>query len=76
MNDNISINFSKNGKEHFPLKSIIGLDETKTILTLETGELKTDTEYDFYITDRETKSKDEFSFSEQEYKISFKTEKK
>ena len=76
MNDKISIDFSKNGKEHFPLKSVIGLDETKTILTLETVELKTDTEYDFYITNRETKSKDGFPFFEQEYKISFKTEKK
>lgn len=76
MNDKISINFSKFGKEHFPLKSIIGLDETKTILKLETTELKTDTEYDFYITDRGTKSKDGFPFVEQEYKITFKTEKK
>ena len=76
MNDNISINFSKYGKEHFPLKRIIGLDETKTILILETIEMKTDTEYDFYITDRETKSKDGFPFVEQEYKISFRTEKK
>ena len=76
MNDNISINFSKNGKEHFPLKKIVGLDETKTILTLETIELKTDTEYDFYITDRGTKSKDGFPFVEPEYKITFKTEKK
>lgn len=75
MNDNISINFSKFGKEHFPLKRIIGLDETKTILTLETIELKADTEYDFYITDRGTKSKDGFPFFEQEFKITFKTEK-
>lgn len=75
MNDNISIHFSKYGKEHFPLKSIIGLDETKTILTLETIELKPDNEYDFYITDRSTKSKDGFPFIEQEYKITFKTEK-
>ncbi len=76
MNENISINFSKFGKEHFPLKSIIGLDETKTILTLETTELKPDTEYDFYITDRGTKSKDGFPFAEPEYKIGFKTIKK
>ena len=76
MNDNISVNFSKFGKEHFPLKKIVGLDETKTILTLETAELQADTEYDFYITDRGTKSKDGFPFVEQEYKISFKTEKK
>ncbi len=76
MNDNISINFSKYGKEHFPLKNIVGLDTTKTVLTLETIELRTDTEYDFYITDRGTKSKDGFPFVEQEYKISFRTEKK
>lgn len=76
MNDNISINFSKYGKEHFPLKKIIGLDETKTILTVETSELKSDTEYDFYITDRGTRSKDGFPFIELEYKIKFKTEKK
>lgn len=76
MNNNISINFSKNGKEHFPLKRITGLDETKTILTLETIELKSDTEYDFYITNRGTKSSDGFPFVEQECKITFKTEKK
>ncbi|MEC5158853.1 hypothetical protein [Chryseobacterium sp. MP_3.2] len=76
MNDNISINFSKFGKEHFPLKNIVGLDETKTLLTIETTELKADTQYDFYITDRGTKSKDGFQFIEQEYKITFKTEKK
>lgn len=76
MNDNISIHFSKAGKEHFPLKSIVGLDETKTILTLETIELKPDTAYDFYITDRGTQSTDGFPFAEQEFKVSFKTEKK
>ena len=75
MNDNISINFSKFGKEHFPLKKIIGLDETKTILTIEMAELKADTAYDFYITDRGTKSWDGFPFIEQEYKISFITKK-
>ena len=35
MNEKISINFSKFGKEHFPLKKNVGLDETKTILTIE-----------------------------------------
>ncbi|RZK37725.1 MAG: hypothetical protein EOO90_24480 [Pedobacter sp.] len=76
MSDKVAINFSKFGKEHFPLKNIIGLDETKTILKLEIAELKADTEYDFYITDRGTKSIDGYPFVEQEYKISFKTEKK
>ncbi|MGE8555462.1 MAG: hypothetical protein ACN6OB_16200 [Chryseobacterium jejuense] len=76
MNEKISINFSKNGKEHFPLKNIVGLDESKTILTLETTDLNSDTEYDFYITDRATKSEDGYPFDTGEYKISFKTEKK
>lgn len=76
MNEKISINFSKFGKEHFPLKNIVGLDETKTILTLEFTDLKSDTEYDFYVTDRGTKSIDGYPFVDQEYKISFKTEKK
>lgn len=73
MHDKVSINFSKNGKEHFPLKNIVGLDESKTILTVETSELKPNTEYDFYITDRGTKSADGYSFAEAEYKIAFRT---
>lgn len=73
MNERISINFSKNGKEHFPLKNIIGLDKSKTILTVETIELSPNTEYDFYITDRGTQSIDGYPFFEQEYKITFKT---
>lgn len=76
MNEKISINFSKNGKEHFPLKNILGLDESKTILTLETTDLNPNTEYDFYITDRSTKAENGYPFDTQEYKISFKTEKK
>jgi hypothetical protein len=76
MNEKISINFSKFGKEHFPLKKIVGLDENKTILTLEIVDLKFDTEYDFYVTDRGTKSIDGYPFVEQEYKISFKTNNK
>ncbi|MGV0757128.1 hypothetical protein ACTS95_13080 [Empedobacter brevis] len=75
MHDNVSINFSKNGKEHFPLKNIAGLDTTKTVLTLETIDLQPDTTYDFYLTDRVTKSTDGYPFAETEYKISFKTEK-
>jgi hypothetical protein len=76
MNEKISISFSKFGKEHFPLKNIAGLDETKTILTLEIVDLKFDTEYDFYVTNRGTISIDGYPFVEQDYKISFKTEKK
>jgi hypothetical protein len=76
MNEKVSINFSKNGKEHFPLKNIVGLDASKTILTVETTDLQNDTEYDFYITDRATKSEDGYPFNKEEYKIFFKTEKK
>lgn len=76
MNEKFSINFSKNGKEHFPLKNIVGLDESKKILTIETIDLQYDTEYDFYITDRATKSENGYPFNSEEYKISFKTEKK
>ena len=73
MNDKVSVDFSKFGKEHFPLKNILGFDQTKTILTLETTQLKPATEYDFYITDRATKSVDGYPFMEPSYKISFKT---
>lgn len=73
MNEKVSINFSKNGKEHFPLKNIVGLDQSKTILIIETTDLKHDTEYDFYITDRATKSAEGHPFNTEEYKISFKT---
>ncbi|WP_160139638.1 Ig-like domain-containing protein [Chryseobacterium sp. c4a] len=76
MYEKVSINFSKNGKEHFPLKNIVGLDESKTILTIETSDLQYDTEYDFYITDRVTQSEDGYPFDMKEYKISFKTDKK
>lgn len=76
MNEKVSINFSKNGKEHFPLKNILGFDESKTILTTETIDLQSDTEYDFYITDRTTKSETGYPFDKEEYKISFKTGKK
>ncbi|WET49758.1 Ig-like domain-containing protein [Chryseobacterium indologenes] len=76
MNEKISINFSKNGKEHFPLKNILGLDESKTTLTIETSDLQNNTDYDFYITNRSTKSADGYPFDPEEYKISFKTEKK
>lgn len=76
MNEKFSINFSKNGKEHFPLKNIVGLDASKTILTIETADLHYDTEYDFYITDRNTKSEDGYPFDTTEYKVFFKTEKK
>ena len=73
MNDKVSINFSKNGKEHFPLKNIVGLNEDKTVLTLETTELKPNTEYDFYISNRGTTSLDGYPFIHEEYKIGFKT---
>lgn len=76
MNDKISINFSKFGRDHFPLKNSIGLNEDKTVLTLETMALKPNTTYDFYITDRGTQSVDGYPFMEEEYKISFKTEEK
>lgn len=76
MYEKVSINFSKNGKEHFPLKNIVGLDESKKILTVEMIDLKPDTEYDFYITNRATKSEEGYPFDQEEYKISFKTEKK
>lgn len=75
MYEKFSINFSKNGKEHFPLKNIVGLDESKKVLTLEMVDLKPDTEYDFYITNRATKSEDGYPFDQEEYKISFKTAK-
>ncbi|MFL9843726.1 Ig-like domain-containing protein [Flavobacterium rhizosphaerae] len=76
MDEKISINFSKNGKEHFPLKSVIGLDESQTILSLETTDLSPDTDYDFYITDRGTQSIDGYPFIEKEYVISFKTKQR
>lgn len=75
MNDKVSFNLSKNGNEHFPLKNIVGFNDEKTILTLETVDLKADTEYDFYVTNRLTKSLDGYPFIESEYKINFKTSK-
>ncbi|NEN21854.1 Ig-like domain-containing protein, partial [Escherichia coli] len=48
LNDKISINFSKNGKAHFPLNKIVGLNADKTVLILETANLQANTLYDFY----------------------------
>ena len=73
MQEKVLLNFSKNGKDHSLLKNIVGLDTGKTILTLETAELKPNTGYDFYITDRGTKSIDGYPFAEAEYKIAFRT---
>ena len=75
MNDKISINFSKNGKEYFPLKKITGLNEDKTILSLELIALKPNTTYDFYITNRSTIAIDGYPFIDDEYKIEFRTAK-
>lgn len=36
LNDKVSINFSKRGKDHFPLNKIVGLNADKTTLILET----------------------------------------
>ena len=73
LNDKISINFSKNGKAHFPLNKIVGLNADKTVLIVETIDLQPNTSYDFYITNRSTKSLDGYPFIEDEYKIEFKT---
>ncbi|MDM1299538.1 hypothetical protein HXZ94_13665 [Empedobacter falsenii] len=73
LNDKVSINFSKNGKDHFPLNKIVGLNADKTILILETVNLQENTLYDFYITNRSTRSLDGYPFIEEEYKIEFKT---
>ena len=73
LNDKISINFSKNGKAHFPLNKIVGLNADKTVLIVETIDLQPNTSYDFYITNRSTKSLDGYPFIEEEYKIEFKT---
>ncbi|HCC95071.1 MAG TPA: hypothetical protein DEQ26_12260 [Flavobacteriaceae bacterium] len=73
LNDKVSINFSKNGKDHFPLNKIVGLNADKTVLLLETANLQANTLYDFYITNRSTRSLDGYPFIEDEYKIEFKT---
>ena len=73
LNDKVSINFSKNGKAHFPLNKIVGLNADKTVLIVETIDLQPNTLYDFYITNRSTKSLDGYPFIEEEYKIEFKT---
>lgn len=73
LNDKVSINFSKNGKAHFPLNKIVGLNADKTVLILETANLQANTLYDFYITNRSTRSLDGYPFIEEEYKIEFKT---
>ena len=75
MNDKISINFSKNGKEYFPLNKITGLNEDKTILSLELIALKPNTTYDFYITNRSTIAIDGYPFIDDEYIIEFRTAK-
>lgn len=72
MND-VSLNFSKNGKEHFPLQKKLGFENDKTTLILETVALQPNTSYDFYITNRSTESEDGYQFGADEYKIEFTT---
>ncbi|MCX8532384.1 Ig-like domain-containing protein [Chryseobacterium luquanense] len=69
----VSLNFSKNGKEHFPLQKKLGFENDKTTLILETVALKPNTTYDFYITNRNTESEDGYQFEAAEYKIEFTT---
>lgn len=72
MSEKISISISKNGKEHFPLKKIIGFENNNQTLVLEIS-LRPNTEYDFSITNKGTKSIDGFPFREEVYIIKFKT---
>lgn len=72
MYEKVSINMSKNGKEHFPLKKIIGFENNNQTLVLEIS-LKPNTEYDFSITNKGTKSIDGFPFREEVFIIKFKT---
>lgn len=72
MDSKVSINFSKNGKEHFPLKKIIGFENNHKTLLLEL-DLKPKTEYDFYITNRSTKSKGGYKLKTEDFKIGFTT---
>lgn len=69
----VSFNFSKNGKEHFPLQKKLGFENDKTTVILETVALKPNTTYDFYITNRNTESEDGYQFEAAEYKIEFTT---
>ncbi|RZL44060.1 MAG: hypothetical protein EOP00_21540 [Pedobacter sp.] len=72
MDTKVSINFSKRGKEHFPLKKIIGFESDKKTLLLAL-DLKAKTNYDFTITDRSTKSADGYMLKTSEFQVTFTT---
>lgn len=72
MDPKVSINFSKKGKENFPLKKIIGFEKDKKTLLLAL-DLKPNTAYDFTITNRSTKSADGYMLKTNEFEINFNT---
>lgn len=71
--EDVSINFSRNGKEHFPLSKIVGYENDNKTLVLATAALIQGQTYDFYITDKTTHSRDGYPFKHEEYKIEFTT---
>lgn len=69
--DNYSINYSKKGKDFFPIKKVKGFENNNLTLVL-LVELQANKDYEFILTNRSFKSKDGYPLKE-EYLVKFKT---
>jgi len=71
-NQSFSINFSKGGREYFPITKVKGFENNdKTMVLL--IDLKSNKEYEFIITNSSFKSKDGYPLISDEYPVKFKT---
>ncbi|MCY1226596.1 hypothetical protein D9M72_388360 [compost metagenome] len=69
--DNYSINYSKKGKDFFPIKKVKGFENNNHTLVI-LVELQANKDYEFILTNRSFKSKDGYPLKE-EYLVKFKT---
>ncbi|WP_447637753.1 Ig-like domain-containing protein [Flavobacterium microcysteis] len=69
---NYSMNYSKKGKDYFPIKKVIGYENNNQTFVIAI-DLQPNKEYEFIITNRSFKSKDGYPLKEEEYLVKFKT---
>lgn len=67
-----SINFSKGGKDYFPVTGVKGFENEGKTLVLKI-ELKQGKDYEFIITNRAFRSKDGYRLKYEEYPVKFRT---
>lgn len=69
---NMSIGFSEKGKDYFPITKLKGYEKDNKTLVLQM-ELKPNKEYEFVITNKGFRSKDDYPLLDEEYLIKFST---